>query len=1181
MPVFSHLHCHTQYSLLDGAAPIKDMVAKAQKDGMPAVALTDHGNMFGAFEFVNAAQKAGIIPVVGCEFYVVEDRFQRTFTKEQKDKRYHQLLLAKNQEGYRNLSKLCSLGFIEGLYGKFPRVDKSLIKQYKEGLIATTCCIGAEVPQAIIFKGEAVAERVFLEWLDIFGEDYFIELQRHDLKDIDGTGISQEDVNQVLLKWSKKYNVPVIATNDSHYVDEANADAHDILLCVNTGDKRSTPVGEGKGYRFGFPNNQFFFKTQAQMEALFQDVPQALDNTNLIIDRITPPKLKRDVLLPNYILPEGFATQDDYLHYLAFEGAKKKYGEIDSTLEERLNYELSVIKEVGFPGYFLIVQDFTNAARAMNIAVGPGRGSAAGSAVAYAIGITNIDPIRYNLLFERFLNPERVAMPDIDIDFDDEGRDKIIDYVVKKYGERQVAQIITYGTMASKSSIRDVGRVLDLPLPETDRIAKLVPSHSDFDLTDYLEGDTEKLKEKLKNEQAMEHIKMLRQIAEGKDLRAQVLREAKTLEGSVRSTGLHACGIIISPSDIVEYIPVCTNKESNLLVTQYDNSLVESAGLLKMDFLGLKTLTIIRDAIENISKQHQIPPINPDEIPLTDEKTYQLFQNGDTIGIFQFESPGMQKYLRDLKPNNIEDLIAMNALYRPGPMEFIPSFINRKHGRETVEYPHPWLEELLQPTYGIMVYQEQIMRAAQIMADYTLGAADILRRAMGKKKPEEMAKQRSVFLEGAMKKGVAEKKANEIFDMMERFAAYGFNRSHSAAYSLLAFQTAYLKAHYPAEFMAAVLTHNKDNTKDLNFFLTECNNMNITALVPDLNESALHFTVNKKGQIRFGLAAVKGVGEAAVEEIISVRNEGGAFKNVFDFAKRVNLRTVNKKSFENLCAAGAFDSFGLPRAQYLADNNGSNGIETILRYGNTLQQQKESAQISLFGGGSDQDIPEPKLPQVEEFGLIEKLNREKEVTGIYLSGHPLQRYQREINCCCNCTLDELDNFHQKEVRFAAMVTKSQHRVSAGGSNYGTFTVEDTNSTLHLNLFKEDYLKYKHFFEEGTLLHIRGVYQEQRWGGDAAKYEVKINEVRLLDDVWRDIKYLTLHINLHDIQENWLQTMDNLFEKYAGNLQVTIEIADDRQQIQLKSPQRKLAYHPELFAQLDRMKQIAYAVKVKE
>jgi len=813
MPDFSHLHVHTQFSLLDGAASISGLMKKAQADNMKAIALTDHGNMFGAFKFVAEANKHNIKPIVGCEFYMVKDRFKKTFNKENKDQRYHQLLLAKDQDGYKNLSKLCSFGYIEGLYSKWPRIDKELLLKYHKGLIATSCCIGAELPQLILKKGADEAEEALKWWLDLFGEDYYIELQRHNIPE-------QEIVNKTLVEFARKYNIKMIASNDSHYIDQADSSAHDILLCVNTGELQSTPIGDGKGYRFGFPNDQFYFKNQQEMNRLFSDIPESIDNTGEIVDKIQTLKLERDILLPNFPLPADFTNADEYLHFLAFQGAKKRYKEISTEIEERLNHELGIIKTMGFAGYFLIVQDFIAEGKNLGVAVGPGRGSAAGSAVAYSIGITNIDPLKYRLLFERFLNPERISMPDIDIDFDDEGRQKVIDYVVDKYGKNQVAQIITFGTMAAKSSIKDVARTLDLPLQEANFLAKLVPDTPGTSL-----------------EKAFKEVQELTDIKKRSDIQGKTLQLAETLEGSVRNTGIHAAGVIIAPNDITDYIPVCISKESDLLVTQFDGKVIESAGMLKMDFLGLKTLSIIKRAQEMIKEKHGIQ-IDIEDLPLEDPKTFELYQNGDTIGTFQFESEGMRMYLKDLKPTSIEDLIAMNALYRPGPMQFIPNFINRKQGKEEVEYPHPLLEELLKDSYGIMVYQEQIMQTAQILAGYSLGGADLLRRAMGKKDKEKMAKEKEKFIAGAKEKhGIEKEQAAEVFTIMEKFAEYGFNRSHSAAYSVVAYQTAYLKANFPAEYMAAVLTHNMSNIDKISFFMEECKKMGIDVLGPEINES--------------------------------------------------------------------------------------------------------------------------------------------------------------------------------------------------------------------------------------------------------------------------------------------------------------------------------------------------------
>ena len=1138
MPEFSHLHCHTQYSLLDGAAGISALMKKAKEDNMKAVAMTDHGNMFGAFSFVAEANKAGVKPIVGCEFYMVEDRHKKVFSKENKDNRYHQLMLAKDQEGYQNLARLCSLGYIDGLYSKWPRIDKELVLKYHKGLIATTCCLGAEVPQAILNKGEKEAEEIFKWWLDLFGEDYYVELQRHNLKE-------QIEVNKVLVKFAQKYNVKMIASNDSHYVDRDDFNAHDILLCVNTGELQKTPVGDGKGFRFGFPNDEFYFKNQAEMNKLFHDLPEAIDNTNEIVSKITPPKLERDILLPNFPLPPGFVTMDDYLHHLTFEGAKKRYKEISGEVEERLNYELSVIKMMGFAGYFLIVSDFIAAGKNLGVAVGPGRGSAAGSAVAYSIGITNIDPIKYSLLFERFLNPQRVSMPDIDIDFDDVGRQRVIDYVVNKYGKNQVAQIVTFGTMAARSSIKDVARTLDLPLSDANYLAKLVPEAP---------GTTLK--------KAFEEINELKEIKKGNDLRAQTLNLAEKLEGSVRNTGIHAAGIIIAPDDITKYIPVCVSKDSELLVSQFDGKLIESAGMLKMDFLGLKTLSIIKDALALIKKNYDLD-IDIDTIPEDDAKTFALYQRGDTVGTFQFESEGMRMYLKDLKPTSIEDLIAMNALYRPGPMQFIPNFINRKHGKEKVEYPHPLLEDLLKNTHGIMVYQEQIMQTAQVLAGYSLGGADLLRRAMGKKDLKKMAKEKENFVKGAKEKhNIEEEKATEVFRIMEKFAEYGFNRSHSAAYSVVAYQTAYLKANYPAEYMASVLTHNMSNIDKVSFFMDECKRQNIQVLGPDINESGMYFEVNKDGKIRFGLGAIKGTGDAAVESIISERNENGPYKNFFNFSERVNLRTVNKKTFECLAYAGGFDSFtDLHRAQYFFIPQGDTGnlIEKAIRYGNAYRNEKDASQVSLFGASGNVEIPVPRVPDSETWGDIEKLKYEKDVVGFYISGHPLDQFRLELEHFCNCTLDKVLETKNKDVTIAGIVTKANVRQTKTGKSFVIFSIEDYSNTIEMALFGEDFLKLGHWIKPGEFLYIKGKMQ-QRYNTDL--WEFKPGSIQLLADIRSKLlKNIQLKLDLAMVTPEVIEQMESILGESKGSCSIKMLLSDNSENINVEMFSRKYKVEP--------------------
>ena len=967
MSKFSHLHTHTQFSLLDGAASIQSLYKKAIKDGMPALAITDHGNMFGAFEFVSEAYKhknddgtLKVKPIVGCEFYVVEDRFRKTFTKEQRDERYHQILLAKNKQGYQNLIKLTSLGYTEGLYSKYPRIDKGLIRQYHEGLIATTCCIGAYVPQTILNGSEEKAEQEFRWWLDLFGEDYFIELQRHNIPE-------QQKVNDTLLQFARKYNVPVIATNDSHYTDREDYNAHDILLCINTGEKQATPGYDDfvnddsnvKNRRFKFPNDQFYFKTTEEMSALFSDIPEAIDNTNRIVDKMEVLNLKKDILLPAFPIPKEFQIHNDsnlnqweYLKHLTQEGANLRYSDLTPEIRDRIDFELFTVRTMGFAGYFLIVSDFIKAGRDMGVFIGPGRGSAAGSVVAYCIGITNIDPIKYNLLFERFLNPDRKSMPDIDTDFDDEGRQRVIEYVVDKYGRNQVAQIVTYGTMAAKMSIKDVARALDLPLAESNALAKLVPERPGIELRRVLHApmtakDGEKSLEEKDGVSAddMANVKLLRDIYKGEDIRSRVLHEAERLEGSVRNTGLHAAGIIIAPDDLMTILPVCTAKDSDLLVTQIEGSVIEEAGVLKMDFLGLRTLNILKTSLELIKENHGIN-IDIDLIPLDDPDTFELYQRAETIGTFQFESPGMQKYLKDLKPDKFDDLIAMNALYRPGPIAYIPNYIDRKHGREPIVFDLPEMEEYLGDTYGITVYQEQVMLLAQKLAGFSKGDADVLRKAMGKKQKSILDKMKNQFINGATAKGFAAAILEKIWTDWEAFAQYAFNKSHSTCYAFVAYQTAYLKAHYPSEYMASVLNHAGSIDK-ITFFMEECKRMGLKVLGPDINESKKGFAVNQRGEIRVGLGGLKGVGEAAVEGIIEERNKAGSFSTIFDLIKRINQRSVNKKTLESLAYAGSFDCFPeLHRAQYfhIPAGDTSTGLEKIIKFGNVYQTNTTQSQ---------------------------------------------------------------------------------------------------------------------------------------------------------------------------------------------------------------------------------------------
>lgn len=1133
------------------------MMDKAQADGQKGVALTDHGNMFGAFKFVAEADKRGIKPMVGCEFYLVDDRRVQAFSraKGEKDKRYHQLMLAKNKTGYQNLAKLCSLGYIEGLYGKYPRIDKELLVQYSEGVIASSCCIGAEIPQLLIQGKDEEAEIALKWWLDVFGEDYYIELQRHrGLDNIDKLGVSQEDINQKLLGLARKHNVKVIATNDSHYVEEEDFMPHDILLCVNTGSLKEDMS------RFRFPSSDFYFKSQQEMSKLFLDVPDAVANTMEIYDKVEHLKLTSDVLLPNFPMPAGFKTQDDYLRYLTYEGAKKRYGELSAVVTERLDFELSVIKASGYPGYFLIVQDFTDAARKMGVSVGPGRGSAAGSAVAYCTGITNIDPIKYDLLFERFLNPERVSMPDIDIDFDDVGRQKVIDYVIDKYGQQQVAQIITYGTMAARSSLRDVGRVMDVPLHEVDKVAKSFPTQLGATLRDVLAPKDihPKLKSKL-NSDDKEKAYQFRQLADQQDEIGELIRTAAKLEGSIRNTGVHACGVVITPTPVTDHVPVTADKETGMYISQFDNSVAEIAGLLKMDFLGLKTLSIIKDALTMVRDNHGVD-IDIDAIPLDDKLTYELFQRGETNAIFQYESGGMQKHMKNLKPTTFDDLIAMNALYRPGPLEYIPEFIDRKHGRKPILYTLEAEEQYLKETFGIYVYQEQIMLLSQSIAGFSRGQADVLRKAMGKKQKAVLDKMYPTFIEGGKEKGHPEEKLGKIWKDWEAFASYAFNKSHSTCYAFVAYQTAYLKAHYPAEYMASVLTHNRSNQEKLTFFLKECRRMEVPVLGPDINESQAEFAVNKKGAIRIGLTALKGVGEGPVEEILRARTEcGSPFTSVFHLMQCVEPGTVNKRVLEALADAGGFDCFDtIHRAQYFAPSEKYDSyLEHVTKYANAYQSQLASAANSLFGDMQEEILPdEPSPPEAREWNLPEKLNREKEVTGIYVSGHPLDGYKLEIDNYVTCSIGDLnpEKYGKITMRLAGMISGSRHMVSKNGNGWGIFELSDFDDMIEFKLFGEDYEKYKHVLSQGKAVFVKANYR-QKWNSE--EVEVNISEVKLLEGIGRELtEAIVLKLPLRDLSAQLVADLDTLCAKYKGQQKLRMVFYDAEEDIKLKMVSRE-------------------------
>ncbi len=1157
---------------------------------MRAIAITDHGNMFGAFKFVAEAGKHNtkenpnlIKPVVGCEFYLVTDRHKKQFTKELRDERAHQLFLAKNAEGYKNLIKLCSLGYMEGLYGKYPRIDKELVLKYHKGLIATTCCLAAEVPRAIIKHGEAEAEKVFKWWLDLFGEDYYIELHRHDIPE-------QNIVNAVLLKWSLKYNVKVIASNDSHYVNQQDSNAHDILLCINTGEKQATEKAKDgdeennqKGKRFAFYNDQFYFKTTEEMSTLFSDVPQAIDNTNEIVDKIEPLKLKQDILLPHFKIPEGFADQNSYLEHLTYSGAKERYKEMTPEIEDRLKFELFTIKTMGFAGYFLIVADFIKHGRDVGVFVGPGRGSAAGSVVAYCTGITNIDPIKYNLLFERFLNPDRKSMPDIDTDFDDVGRQKVIDYVVEKYGRNQVAQIVTYGTMAAKMSIKDVARVLDLSLPEANALAKLVPEKPGIELnrimTDPMDGE-KGLKVYLTSDE-IEDVKKLRKISEGHDLSANVIKEALILEGSVRNTGIHAAGIIIAPRDLTEIIPVATSKETELLITQFEGKIIEDAGVLKMDFLGLKTLTIIRDALILIYQHHGIK-IDIDTIPLDDKKTLELFQRAETNATFQFESAGMQKYLKDLKPDKFEDLIAMNALFRPGPLAYIPEFIERKNGRKKIVYDLPEMEEYLKDTYGITVYQEQVMLLSQKLAGFTKGDADVLRKAMGKKDRATLDKMKSKFIEGIKKNNLDEKVCQKVWTDWEAFAQYAFNKSHSTCYAFVAFQTAFLKAHYPAEYMSAVLTHNLSNIDKITFFMEECRRMGLCVLGPDVNESQYDFAVNGKGEVRFGLGAVKGVGEGAVQAIIEERKKHGVFANFFDLAHRVSGKAINKRCLESMVNAGAFDCFPeAHRAQYFVIDakTGINGIEQATKFSSAMSEQ--SLVSTLFGDDHHDTITIPVLAQSPEWTAREKLKREKEVIGFYISGHPLDEYKFEINTFCTHTIEEckdIEKIKNKDIAIAGILTEVNHRISKTGKPFGSFIIEDFTGTMSMMIFGEDYGKLRDCLIQESFVYVRAKVSTRFNQPD--NWEVRPYSIQFLSDISdKMVKSITLKVPVEKVSSTFIASVEKLLATSHGKAIVKFSIEDSVENVSIELPSRKLKVkvNKEFIEQIEAMREVEWKV----
>lgn len=1168
---FVHLHNHTQFSVLQSTISVAALVRAAAHQKMPAVAITDHANLMGAFHFVRdilnhnkiveAKNKEAIEkgenpsevplkPIVGCEFFVCEDHKD----KSRKDNGYQIVFLAKTKKGYHNLAKMSSVAYTDGFY-YVPRIDKKVIEEFKEDIIVLSGNLYGEIPSKILNLGENQAEEALVWWKQQFGQDFYIEIMRHNQED-------ENRVNEGLISLAKKHDVKIVATNNTFYINKEDANAHDILLCVRDGEKQTTPIGRGRGYRYGLPNQEYYFKSADEMKKIFNDLPEAISNITEIIDKIEIYNLAREVLLPKFEIPTDFLIPEDendggkrgensYLSFLTFEGAKRRYGEITPEIKERIDFELLTIENSGYPGYFLIVQDFIAAARKMGVSVGPGRGSAAGSVVAYCLGITNIDPLLYNLLFERFLNPDRVSLPDIDIDFDDEGRSKVMDYVIQKYGSKQVAQIITYGTMAAKSAIRDTARVLDLPLFEADKIAKLIPGMipSKWSLSRFLKESEVEIKKILRPED-FEKIKELIEISSADDLSGETIQQAQVLEGNLRNTGIHACGVIITPSDITNFVPVATAKDSDLYVTQFDNSVVESAGLLKMDFLGLKTLTLIKDTVKLV-KYRTGKDINPDEFPIDDVKTYELFQRGETVGIFQYESAGMQKYMKELKPTVFNDLIAMNALYRPGPIAYIPSFIKRKNGEEPIEYDLEACEELLKDTYGITVYQEQVMLLSQKLAGFSKGDADVLRKAMGKKQRDVLDKMKPKFISQAAEKGHPEDKLEKIWKDWEAFAEYAFNKSHSTCYAWIAYQTAYLKANYPAEYMAAVLSNNMSDIKQVSFFMEECKRMGLQVLGPDVNESFYKFTVNENYAVRFGIGAVKGVGMGAVETIVENRKEG-KYKSIFDLAKRIDLRAANKKAFENLALAGGFDSFtGTTRAQYFHDDgDGITFYEKAIRYGAKFQENENSSQVSLFGESSDVQIAEPIVPPCEDWSTMEKLAKEKEVVGIYISGHPLDDYKFEMQYFCPNRLEVLKNIElyvNKNLAFGGIVTNVQHLTAKNGKGWAKFNLEGYDESYEFRIFDEEYLKFRHFLVQNHFVFLRVNIKEgwvNRETGKKSDPRIQFILVQSLQDVLKTFaKKLIIHLNIKDLQAEFITKLNSIFHSNKGDNTVTFEIME--------------------------------------
>ena len=1303
---FTHLHVHSHYSVLDGMSKVPDLVDKAIQLGMPAIALTDHGCMYGIKELLDYCKKANkklkekaaedgteyvpFKPIVGVEAYCARrsrlqhDKELKAINAEGKSyivdqSGWHLILLAKNMQGYRNLCKIVSASFMEDSYYRRPRIDKELLEQYHEGLICCSACLGGELPQKIMeglatpngqgLEAMAEAEKTIDWFKGLFGEDYYIEIQRHQTtKEGSDQHVYQvqKEVNPMLVELAKKHGVKVVATNDVHFVEEEHAEAHDHLVCVSTNHY----IDDENRMHY---TKQEWLKSPAEMEAIFSDIPEALENTQEIVDKVKVYDIDSGPLMPKFPIPEEFGTEEsyrqkftekdlfeeftrdengkevltteaaekkvktlggydrlyrikleaDYLAHLAYKGAHERYGEkLTEEQEERIKFELHIMKTMGFPGYFLIVMDFIRAAREeLGVSVGPGRGSAAGSVVAYCLRITDLDPLKYDLLFERFLNPDRISLPDIDTDFDDAGRGKVLDWVSEKYGHTHVAHIITYGTMATKSAIADVGRVQRIPLARVNEIKGFIPEKSFPDNIKDEKGKSPKVN--LKN--CYKYVDDLRVLLNGDEPQIRnMLTYAAQLEDTIRQVGVHACGVIIGADDLTKFAPLSTVEDKatgkRVLVTEYDGHVVESVGLIKMDFLGLKTLTIIKECLKNIKKAHNID-VDIDHISIEDAETYKLFQEGRTVGVFQFESAGMRKYMKELKPTVMGDLIAMNALYRPGPMDYIPQFIRRKHGLESVTYDIPVMEKYLKDTYGVTVYQEQVMLLSRLLANFTRGESDQLRKAMGKKIIKMLEELKPKFINGGKANGHNEKTLEKIWADWEKFASYAFNKSHAACYSWVAYQTAYLKAHYPAEFMAANLTVAKDDIKDVTKFMDECKAMKISVLAPDVNESEMNFTVNNKGDIRFGLGGIKGVGEGAVEAIIQEREKNGKYKDLFDFLERVNLQSCNRKTVESLALAGAFDGFeGLYREQLFASNaKGENMLEVLMRYGNRFQQDKQERSISLFDGFDigGIEVQRPELPVAPRWSAIERLNKEKDLIGIFLSAHPLDEWEFEVKELCNTTAEQMQQFdawsspsarasastpnednaeeeeEQKEkltpnqwiekhagqpLHIGGIIVAAEDRMSQKGNPWGKYTIEDYTGSYQFSAFGETYQRFAALLRPNVYVYLTGIIQQR--GAqfkyfkpkpvEEAEYEFSLQQVQLIKEAQKDLRSITLQIPIENVQPDLIDELMDITKNNPGETPLRLEIFDTIKQNVVSFNASPIGMNYELFHQLQEL-----------